>query len=70
MSGVIDKNGVQWERTSCCGAYVPIGDLEYEPPSAQNPYGRDLCPPGQGCRRTARKPARPSITVVFAGRLT
>ena len=69
MSGVLGKNGVQRERTSCCGAYVPIGALGYEPPTPANPYGRDLCPPGRGCRKIATRPARFTVTVTFGGRL-
>lgn len=41
-SGVIDEHG-QWEHCNNCGKWVLIQDLEYEPKSADYPYGRDLC---------------------------
>lgn len=44
MSGVIDRNGVQWERCNNCLAFVKIQALGYEQPSEQYPHGRDLCP--------------------------
>jgi hypothetical protein len=43
MSGVLDSNGVQWEHCNACTQWVPIQRLLYEPPSAEYPYGRDLC---------------------------
>jgi NAD-dependent SIR2 family protein deacetylase len=43
MSGVIDENGVQWERCNGCGKHVRLDDLGYEKPSKKFPYGRDLC---------------------------
>jgi hypothetical protein len=51
MSGVIDKNGQQWEHCNACGAWVKFQDLAYEPPSEEHKYGRDLCPK---CVRKAR----------------
>ena len=43
MSGVIDKDGQQWERCNCCGKFVKIETLRYEVPSTEYKYGRDLC---------------------------
>ena len=44
MAGVIDENGIQWERCNCCGRFVRLeDDMGYEYPSAKHPYGRDLC---------------------------
>jgi hypothetical protein len=43
MSGVIDKDGTQWERCNGCTRYVNIDDLLYDPPSEEFKYGRDLC---------------------------
>jgi hypothetical protein len=44
MSGVVDKNGVQWERCNGCAGWVNINQLRYEKPSEKYQYGRDLCP--------------------------
>lgn len=46
MSGVIDKNGVQWEKCNRCLQWVDIDDLCYREASDEHPYGEDLCP---GC---------------------
>lgn len=43
MSGVIDKDGVQWEHCNCCGEWTKIDNLGYEPPSLQFDCGRDIC---------------------------
>lgn len=43
MAGVIDKNGVQWERCTNCGSSVRITNLGYEQPSKNFKFGRDLC---------------------------
>jgi hypothetical protein len=43
MAGVVDKNGIQWERCNACAGWVKIQDLLYERPSEAHEYGRDLC---------------------------
>ena len=43
MSGVIDSNGVQWERCNGCGLFTRLDNLGYQKPSKQYEYGRDLC---------------------------
>lgn len=43
MSGVL-VNGIQYEHCNGCGAWVKIDDLQYEQPSEEFPYGRDLGP--------------------------
>lgn len=43
MSGVIDSNGIQWERCNGCANFVKLIELGYQPKSKQYPYGRDLC---------------------------
>lgn len=43
MAGVIDDNGVQWERCNGCTTFVKLDDLGYEPVSTTYKYGRDLC---------------------------
>lgn len=42
MSGVIDEHG-QWEHCNECSKFVLIHKLEYEKPSTEHQYGRDLC---------------------------
>jgi hypothetical protein len=44
MSGVIDRDGQQWEHCNECGKFVRIEYLKYEQPSAEHRNGRDLCP--------------------------
>ncbi len=44
MSGVVDKNGQQWERCNRCGRWVQFQLLHYEQPSEKYEFGRDLCP--------------------------
>lgn len=44
MSGVVGRDGVQWERCNCCASWCKLGDLAYEHPSPQWQHGRDLCP--------------------------
>ena len=55
MSGVVDKNGVQWERTNCCGHFVRIDLLKYEQPSEEHKYGRDICPMFPTCGTQAEQ---------------
>jgi hypothetical protein len=45
VSGVLDKNGVQWEHCSVCGGWVDLDKLHYAPhPKYPNyPKGVDLC---------------------------
>lgn len=54
MSGVIDNDGNQWEHCHGCtgegmpeysprGKWVMIQNLKYQQPTAEFPYGRDLC---------------------------
>lgn len=43
MSGVIDKNGVQWEHCNICFDMVRLDNLGYEPPTKDYPHGRDVC---------------------------
>jgi hypothetical protein len=45
MSGVIDKNGQQWERCNRCAGFVEIESLLYEDASEEFDYGRDICSP-------------------------
>jgi hypothetical protein len=64
MSGVIDDDGVQWERCNQCIRWTPLHVLQYEKPSAAFPCGRDLCP-----RCAAQQPSdaidpNPTILVV------
>lgn len=51
MAGVVDKDGVQWERCSCCSTFKRLDNLGYEPPSAEYEYGRDMC---IACTNTVR----------------
>jgi hypothetical protein len=44
VSGVIDKDGKQWERCGRCAGFTAFDDLCYETPSEQFEFGRDLCP--------------------------
>ena len=46
MSGVIDKNGQQWEHCNCCGKWVEFENLEYDIPNpeAQKKYASPECP--------------------------
>jgi hypothetical protein len=41
--GIIDDDGVQWERTNCCGEFVKFDDLLYMQPTKDHPYGLDIC---------------------------
>lgn len=43
MSGVIDENGVQWERCNSCSNFVRFDLLFFEQPSERYEFGRDLC---------------------------
>lgn len=43
MSGVIDKDGTQWEHCNGCGKMVRLEDLGYAPPTAKHKHGQDLC---------------------------
>lgn len=45
MSGVVDKNGQQWEHCNNCGEWVKILDLFYGPMIAVAPKEKwlDLC---------------------------
>lgn len=43
MCGVIDENGVQWERCNVCSNWTDIDSLGYEPPSKKYEHGRDIC---------------------------
>ena len=43
MAGVIDKNGVQWERCNSCGCFTRMSTMEYEEPCSKYRFGRDLC---------------------------
>ena len=43
MAGVIDKNGVQWERCCVCGNFTKLTSLGYSPPTKKYPYGLDIC---------------------------
>lgn len=43
MSGVIDEDGVQWERCNECGKWVRLERLVYAHPDEDHPYGQDLC---------------------------
>ena len=43
MSGVIDENGVQWERCNECNGWVRLDSLGYQKPSKQHQYGRMIC---------------------------
>lgn len=43
MSGVVDKDGQQWEHCSGCNNWIKIQDLGFEIPSQDWPHGRDLC---------------------------
>lgn len=53
MSGVVDRNGQQWEHCCECHGFVKFQHLVYEKPgTVKNPdgtakfrYGRDLCKP-------------------------
>lgn len=54
MSGVLIGD-VQWERTTCCGGWVPIDELA----------DGDTCPDGQGCR-VRPEPDRYAQKVAFA----
>lgn len=50
MSGVIDENGIQWERCNSCIQFVNIDDMLYEQPTVDFEFGRDLCPDCYYCR--------------------
>ena len=41
--GVIDDNGIQWEKCNSCGEFTKMNLLHYEQPSLLFKYGRDLC---------------------------
>lgn len=43
MAGVIDENGVQWERCNGCGLFTRLTSLGYQPKTKAYPHGRDLC---------------------------
>lgn len=43
MAGVIDDNGVQWERCNGCGSWKRLDNLGYLQPTEQQPNGLDLC---------------------------
>jgi hypothetical protein len=43
MSGVIDRDGTQWEHCNVCGGFVKIQNLLYEKPSKEFDCGRDVC---------------------------
>ena len=43
MAGVIDGNGVQWERCNACAKWVTTDNLGYVKPSPTHPHGQDLC---------------------------
>lgn len=43
MSGVVDKNGVQWEHCCDCNKFVPMKKLSYLKPTYEHKYGLDLC---------------------------
>ena len=40
MSGVIDDDGVQWERCDFCAKWQRLDNLGYEPPTREHKYGR------------------------------
>ncbi len=48
MSGIMDENGVQWERTNCCGRWCRYEHLRYGRPHRIYPTKYigdiDLCP--------------------------
>ncbi len=45
MSGVIDDNGIQWERCNDCGEYTKFTELyNISPENADNRYGLVVCP--------------------------
>lgn len=54
MSGVVDDNGVQWERCNECSKWVRYEELRYKEPSAEHQHGRDLCPRCEVALRLAR----------------
>lgn len=43
MSGVIDSQGIQWERCNGCAKFIKMENLGYEEPSSHYKYGRSLC---------------------------
>lgn len=43
MSGVIDKDGVQWEHCNECGKFVKIQELGYQPHSLKWNGPCDIC---------------------------
>lgn len=43
MAGVIDEQGVQWERCNGCGEFTRLDNLGYQKPSKAHQYGRMLC---------------------------
>ena len=43
MSGVIDEDGVQWERCNRCAGFTRFENLCYEEPTDEFRFGRDLC---------------------------
>ena len=43
MSGVIDKNGQQWEPCNECGDYVRIENLYYSPTKSYPNENVDAC---------------------------
>lgn len=45
MSGVVDRNGVQWERCTICADWVRIDDLGFLPKNVmlKLPHGADAC---------------------------
>lgn len=60
MGGVIDENGQQWEKCNSCLQFVAIQDLEYEQPSEEFKYGRDLC---WGCFSGEKSPEQISADI-------
>lgn len=43
MAGVIDDDGIQWERCNACTNWTRLQDMHYQFPGGDYPYGRDLC---------------------------
>jgi hypothetical protein len=41
--GIIDDDGVQWERTNCCGEFVKFDDLIHLRPSTKYIHGLSVC---------------------------